>query len=299
MAVQEQTLTEKQNPLKQYPTPPQPGQQQTPPGKESELQPQADHGEKSYKGSGRLAGKKAVITGADSGIGRAVAIAFAREGADVLISYLNEHEDAKETARWVEDAGKKAVMVAGDIRDEEHCKKIIDTAVKEFGGLDILVNNAAFQMSHKSLQEFSAEEIDRTFRTNVYAMFYLCRFAEPHLKPGSTVINTTSINAYKPSPGLLAYASTKGAIQNFTAALGQLWAEKGIRVNCVAPGPVWTPLIPSTMPAEHVKEFGKDVPLKRAAQPAELAPAYVLLASQESSYMTSSTVQVTGGSPTI
>jgi len=299
MAVQEQTLTEKQNPLKQYPTPPQPEQQQTPPGKESELQPKADHGEKSYKGSGRLAGKKAVITGADSGIGRAVAIAFAREGADVLISYLNEHADAKETAKWVEEAGRKAVVVAGDIQDEEHCKKIIDTAVKEFGGLDILVNNAAFQMSHKSLQEFSAEEIDRTFRTNVYAMFYLCRFAEPYLKPGSTVINTTSINAYKPSPGLLAYASTKGAIQNFTAALGQLWAEKGIRVNCVAPGPVWTPLIPSTMPAEHVEEFGKDVPLKRAAQPAELAPAYVLLASQESSYMTSSTVQVTGGSPTI
>jgi NAD(P)-dependent dehydrogenase (short-subunit alcohol dehydrogenase family) len=299
MPVKEQTPKKKQNPLKQYPQPPQPNQKQSPPGKEEELQPKADHGEKSYKGSGRLAGKRAIITGGDSGIGRAVAIAFAREGADVLISYLNEDEDAKETAKWVKKAGKKAITVAGDIREEEHCKKIIERAVKEFGGLDILVNNAAFQMSHKSIQELSAEEIDQTFRTNVFAMFYLCKFAEPHLKPGSTVVNTTSINAYKPSPGLLAYAATKGAIQNFTAALGQLWAEKGIRVNCVAPGPVWTPLIPSTMPPEHVKEFGQDVPLKRAAQPAELAPAYVLLASQESSYMTSSTIQVTGGSPTI
>lgn len=299
MPVKEQTPKKKQNPLKQYPQPPQPNRKQSPPGKEEKLQPKADHGEKSYKGSGRLAGKRAIITGGDSGIGRAVAIAFAREGADVLISYLNEDEDAKETAKWVKKAGKKAITVAGDIREEEHCKKIIERAVEEFGGLDILVNNAAFQMSHKSIQELSAEEIDQTFRTNVFAMFYLCKFAEPHLKPGSTVVNTTSINAYKPSPGLLAYAATKGAIQNFTAALGQLWAEKGIRVNCVAPGPVWTPLIPSTMPPEHVKEFGQDVPLKRAAQPAELAPAYVLLASQESSYMTSSTIQVTGGSPTI
>jgi len=299
MSVQEQTLKEKQDPLQQYHKPPQPEQQQSTPGKESEMQPKVDHGEKSYKGSGRLTGRKAVITGADSGIGRAVAIAFAREGADVLISYLNEHEDAQETAKWVKEAGRKAITVAGDIREEEHCKKIIQTAIQEFGGLDILVNNAAFQMSHKSIQELSAEEIDRTFRTNVYAMFYLCKFAEPHLQPGSTVVNTTSINAYKPSPGLLAYAATKGAIQNFTAALGQLWAEKGIRVNCVAPGPVWTPLIPSTMEPEKVKNFGQDVPLKRAAQPAELAPAYVLLASQESSYMTSSTVQVTGGSPTI
>ena len=288
-----------ENPLEQYPKPPHPDQQQPTPGTEAEMQPKVDHGEKSYKGSGKLTGRKAVITGADSGIGRAVAIAFAREGADVLISYLNEDEDAKETAKWVEDAGKKAVLVAGDIQDENHCQEIIDRAVQELGGIDILVNNAAFQMSHESLQELTAEEIDRTFRTNVYAMFYLCRFAEPHLKPGATVINTTSINAYKPSPGLLAYAATKGAIQNFTAGLGQLWAEKGIRVNCVAPGPVWTPLIPSTMPAEKVKNFGQDVPLKRAGQPAELAPAYVLLASQDSSYMTSSTIQVTGGTPTI
>lgn len=298
MEVAEEKM-KKENPLEKHSKPPQSQQKQPAPGTEEEMQPKVDHGETSYKGSGKLTGKRAVITGADSGIGRAVAIAFAREGADVLIAYLNEDEDAKETEKWVKEAGRKAVIVAGDIQEEDHCKKIIERAVEELGGIDILVNNAAFQMSHESIQELSAEEIDRTFRTNVYAMFYLCRFAEPHLKPGATIINTTSINAYKPSPGLLAYAATKGAIQNFTANLGQLWAEKGIRVNCVAPGPVWTPLIPSTMPAEKVKNFGQDVPLKRAAQPAELAPAYVLLASQESSYITSSTIQVTGGTPTI
>jgi len=288
-----------QNPVEQYPNPPFPDQKQDVPGTESELTPKADHGEKSYKGSGKLTGRKAIITGGDSGIGRAVAIAFAREGADVLIAYLNEHEDAKETAKWVEKAGQKAVLVPGDIQEEEHCKQIVNRALEEFGQLDILVNNAAFQMAHESLQDITSEELDRTFRTNIYAMYYLCKAAEPHLKPGSTVVNTTSVNAYKPSPSLLAYAPTKGAIQNFTAALGQLWAEKGIRVNCVAPGPIWTPLIPSTMPEEKVKTFGQDVPLKRAGQPAELAPAYVLLASQDSSYMTSSTIQVTGGTPTI
>ena len=293
-----QTTTLK-DPREKYEQPPQPKQQQPMPGKESEMNPKVDHGEESYKGSGKLTGRKAIITGSDSGIGRAVAIAFAREGADVLIAYLNEDEDAKETAKWVEQAGRKAVLVAGDIQDEAHCKEIVERAVKEFGGLDILVNNAAFQATHESLQDISSEELDKTFRTNIMAMFYLCKAAEPHLKPGSTVINTTSINAYKPSPGLLAYATTKGAIQNFTAGLGQLWAEKGIRVNCVAPGPIWTPLIPSTMPPEKVDKFGKDVPLKRAGQPAELAPAYVLLASDGSSYMTSSTIQVTGGSPTI
>lgn len=288
-----------ENPAEQYPKPPYPNQKQEVPGTESEMTPQADHGETSYKGCGKLTGRKAVITGGDSGIGRAVAIAFAREGADVLVSYLNEHEDAKETARWIEQAGKKAVLVPGDIQDEAHCKAIIDRAVQELGGIDILVNNAAYQMSHESLQELTAEELDRTYRTNIFAMFYLCKAAEPHMQPGSTVINTTSINAYKPSPNLLAYASTKGAIQNFTAGLGQLWAEKGIRVNCVAPGPIWTPLIPATMPSEKVKNFGKDVPLGRAGQPAELAGAYVLLASQDSSYMTSSTIQVTGGTPSI
>lgn len=289
-----------QDPVEQYAKPPYPEQeQQDPPGTEEKLEPKADHGETSYKGSGKLENRTALITGGDSGIGRAVAIAYAREGADLVISYLNEHEDAQETARLVREAGKKVLLIPGDISEESHCKAIIDQTLKEFGRLDILVNNAAYQMSHQSLQELTAEELDHTFRTNIFAMFYLCKAAEPFLEPGSAVINTTSVNAYKPSPGLLAYAATKGAIQNFTSSLGQLWAEKGIRVNCVAPGPVWTPLIPSTMDPEKVKNFGKDVPLKRAAQPAELAGAYVLLASEDSSYMVGSTIQVTGGTPTI
>ena len=288
-----------QNPLTKYPTPPYSDEKQPVPGSEAAMKPIADHGETSYRGSGKLTGRKALITGGDSGIGRAVAIAFAREGADVLISYLNEDEDARETARYVEEAGRKAVLMPGDICDESHCQHLVQRAVAELGGLDILVNNAAYQMAHESLQEISSEELDRTFRTNIFAMFHLCKAAEEHLKPGSTVVNTTSVNAYKPSPILLAYAATKAAIQNFTANLGQVWAEKGIRVNCVAPGPVWTPLIPSTMPPEKVKTFGGDVPLKRAGQPAELAAIYVLLASEDSSYMTGSTVQVTGGSPTI
>lgn len=289
-----------QNPVEQYEKPPYSEQEKEPvPGTEAEMNPKADHGENSYKGSGKLLGKKAIITGGDSGIGRAVAIAFAREGADVLISYLNEHEDAEETGRYITEAGRKVVLMPGDIQDEQLCRQIVERAVTELGGVDILVNNAAYQMSHESIQQLSADEIDRTFRTNVFAMFYLCQAAEPHLKPGSTVVNTASVNAYKPSPNLLAYAATKGAIQNFTASLGQLWAEKGIRVNCVAPGPIWTPLIPSTMPEEKVESFGQNVPLGRAGQPAELAPAYVLLASQDSSYMTSSTIQVTGGTPTV
>ena len=292
-------LSTLQNPLTKYPQPPYSDEKQTTPGTEAEMQPKADHGETSYRGSGKLKGRKALITGGDSGIGRAVAIAFAREGADVLISYLNEDQDARETARYVEEAGQKAVLAPGDISDEAHCKQLVQRAVDELGGLDILVNNAAFQMAHESLQDISSDELDRTFRTNVFAMYYLCKAAEEHLKPGSTVVNTTSVNAYKPSPQLLAYAATKAAIQNFTANLGQVWAEKGIRVNCVAPGPIWTPLIPSTMPPEKVKTFGQDVPLKRAGQPAELAAAYVLLASDDSSYMTGSTIQVTGGSPTI
>lgn len=274
-------------------------QQEQVPGVETEMHPKPDHGETSYKGSGKLNGKKAIITGGDSGIGRAVAIAFAREGADVLISYLNEHEDARETGKFVEEAGKKAVLVAGDIREEQHCKAIIAKAIEEFGQIDVLVNNAAFQMSRDSLQEVSTEEWDETFKTNIYPLFYLCKEAEAHMKPGSTVVNTTSVNAYKAPPQLIAYSATKAAIQNFTASLAQLWAEKGIRVNCVAPGPIWTPLIPATMPPEKVKSFGQDVPLQRPGQPAELAPAYVLLASSDSSYMTGSTVQVTGGYPTI
>ena len=300
IATDNNTETKKmEDPLEQYPAPPYEEQQQSVPGEESKMQPGADHGELTYKGSGKLAGRKAIITGGDSGIGRAVAIAFAREGADVAISYLSEHKDAAETAKYVEEAGRKAVLIPGDISLEGHCKQVIEKAVQELGEIDILVNNAAYQMSHESLQEITAEELDRTFKTNIYAMFYLCRAAEPHLKPGSTVVNTTSVNAYRPSPGLLAYAATKGAIQNFTSGLAQLWAEKGIRVNCVAPGPIWTPLIPSTMPVEKVKNFGQDTPLKRAGQPAELAAAYVVLASQDSSYMTGSTVQVTGGTPTI
>src|SRR5689334_2525389 len=280
-----------------YPKPPFPGQAQPMPGTTAQMNPRPDHGEKSYKGSGRLNGRKAVITGGDSGIGRAVAIAFAREGADVLISYLNEHEDAEETAKYIKEAGRKAVLFPGDISSEETCKQIINKAVEEFGQIDILVNNAAYQMSHESLQEVSAEEWDHTFRTNIYAIFYLCKAAEPHLKPGSTVINTTSVNAYNPKPIIIPYAATKGAIQNFTASLAQLWGEKGIRVNCVAPGPVWTPLIPSTMPPENVKNFGKQVPMGRPGQPVELAPAYVMLASDEASYISGATIAVTGGKP--
>lgn len=288
-----------QDPRDKYEKPPYPEQEQQVPGTTSAMNPAPDHGEKSYKGSGKLTGRKAIITGGDSGIGRAVAIAYAREGADVLISYLNEEEDARETAKYVEEAGQKAILVPGDICDEEHCKHIIDTAIAEFGQLDILVNNAAFQMARESLQEVSSEEWDKTFKTNIYPMFYLCKYAEPHLKPGSTIINTTSVNAYKPKPTLIAYAATKGAIQNLSANLAQLWGEKGIRVNCVAPGPIWTPLIPSTFPGEDVSKFGENVPLKRAGQPAELADTYVLLASEGSSYITGATIQVTGGTPTI
>lgn len=296
------TILEKdqmQDPLTKYPQPPFPKQEQDLPGYEKDLKPLADHGENSYKGSGKLKGKKAIITGGDSGIGRAVAIAFAREGADVLISYLSEDEDAKTTAKWVKEAGQKAVLVPGDISSQQHCKRIINKAVEEFGQIDILVNNAAYQMSRESLQDITAAELDYTFKTNIYSMFYLCQAAEEHMKPGSTVVNVSSVNAYKPNPVLLHYATTKGAIQNFTAGLAQLWAEKGIRVNCVAPGPIWTPLIPSTFPAEDVANFGKQTPMKRAGQPAELAAAFVLLASEDSSYMSGSTVQVTGGTPTI
>jgi NAD(P)-dependent dehydrogenase (short-subunit alcohol dehydrogenase family) len=291
--------THKTDPQEKYPKPPYPDQKQSVTGTEAQMNPQADHGEKSYKGSGKLAGKVAIITGGDSGIGRAVAIAFAREGADVVISYLSEDEDAKETEKWIKEAGKKALLISGDISEESHCKKIIEQTAKEFGKIDVLVNNAAFQMTHEKLEDIPADEWDYTFKTNIHAMFYLCKAAKPFLKPGSTIVNTTSVNAYNPKPILLAYAATKGAIQNFTVSLAQLLADDGIRVNCVAPGPVWTPLIPSTMPEDSVKEFGKSTPMKRAAQPVELAPAYVLLASEDSSYMTGATIQVTGGTPTI
>ncbi|WP_027798574.1 SDR family oxidoreductase [Paraburkholderia dilworthii] len=284
----------------QRPTPPFSGQQQDQtPGRTAPMQPQPDHGEKSYKGSGRLAGKAAIITGGDSGIGRAVAIAFAREGADVLIAYLNEDDDARETARWVEEAGRKAVLMPGDITNRAHCNAIVDKAVEAFGRLDVLVNNAAYQMTYPSIDEITDEEWDKTFDTNIGAMFRITRAAVKHMKPGAAIVNTTSINADHPNPGLLAYATTKGAIQNFTGGLAQLLAEKGIRANCVAPGPIWTPLIPSTMPPEKVEKFGQQVPMKRPGQPAELAPAYVMLASDEASYISGATIAVTGGSPII
>ncbi|MFL6673652.1 MAG: glucose 1-dehydrogenase [Massilia sp.] len=276
---------------------PEPNQQQSPPGRETAMRPQADHGETSYRGSGKLAGKAAVITGADSGIGRAVALAFAREGADVLIAYLNEHDDARESARLVEEAGRKSVLVAGDIADPAHCRAIVDKAVQEFGRIDVLVNNAAFQMTRNSLEEIPDEEWDYTFQVNITAMFHICKAAVPHMKPGSSIINTSSVNSDMPKPTLLAYAATKGAIVNFTAGLAQLLAEKGIRANSVAPGPIWTPLIPSTMPPEQVESFGQQVPMKRAGQPAEVAPVYVLLASDQGSYISGARIAVTGGTP--
>ncbi|MGV2125043.1 SDR family oxidoreductase [Agrobacterium vitis] len=279
------------------PTPPFSKQQQSIPGLTRDMDPVPDHGETTYKGSGRLAGKKAVITGADSGIGRAVALAYAREGADVLISYLSEHEDAEETKRLVEEAGRKAVLVAGDLQRADHCRLIIDKAVAELGGIDILVNNAAHQKTFEQIEDISDEEWELTFRVNIHAMFYLTKAAVKHMKPGAAIINTASINADTPSPTLLAYATTKGAIQNFTAGLAQLLAERGIRANTVAPGPIWTPLIPSTMPPERVSSFGEQVPMKRPGQPAELATAYVMLADPLSSYVSGATIAVTGGKP--
>jgi NAD(P)-dependent dehydrogenase (short-subunit alcohol dehydrogenase family) len=267
------------------------------PGETEQMSPVPDHGEHSYRGSGKLSGKKAVITGADSGIGRAVAIAYAREGADILIAYLNEHKDAEETKRWVEEAGRKAVLVPGDVQSSDHCRKIIDTAVNELGGIDILVNNAAHQATFNSLEDITDEEWELTFKVNIHAMFYLTKAAVPHMKPGSAIIDTASINADKPNPTLLAYATTKGAIQNFTAGLAQLLAEKGIRANAVAPGPIWTPLIPSTMDEKTTSSFGAKYPMKRPGQPAELATAYVMLADPLSSYTSGATVAVSGGKP--
>jgi NAD(P)-dependent dehydrogenase (short-subunit alcohol dehydrogenase family) len=286
-----------QNPTQQGPQPPYPQQKQEPPGLESEMQPRPDYGEESYRGSGRLQGYGTIITGADSGIGRAVALAFAREGADVLISYLSEDSDAQETARIVERAGRKAVLVRGDVGREDHCRQIVQRALQEFGRLDVLVNNAAFQMTHESIEELSPEEFDYTFRTNIYAMFFLSKAALPHMKEGGSIINTASIQAYEPSPTLLAYAATKGAIVTFTKALAKEAIKKGIRVNAVAPGPIWTPLIPSTMPEQSVEQFGQTTPMQRAGQPAELAPVYVFLASHDASYITGEVIGVTGGRP--
>ncbi|BCM83685.1 dehydrogenase [Methylobacterium indicum] len=283
-----------------FPKPPFGRQKPIPmPGRDADMDPRPDYGETRYRGSGRLADRKAIITGGDSGIGKAVALAFAREGADVLIAYYDEHEDARETAKLVESAGRRAVLVPGDIKDPAHCRAIVEKAVAAFGRVDVLVNNAAHQASVSSIEELSDEEWDVTFRTNIHAMFYLTKAAVPHMRPGAAIINTTSINADAPSPQLLAYATTKGAIQNFTGGLAQLLAEKEIRVNCVAPGPVWTPLIPSTMPEEKVRQFGSQVPMKRPGQPVELAPVYVMLASEEASYVSGATVAVTGGKPMI
>jgi NAD(P)-dependent dehydrogenase (short-subunit alcohol dehydrogenase family) len=276
---------------------PQPPQQQTPPGTTAEMTPKPDHGEETYKGSGRLTGKRAVITGADSGIGKAAAIAFAREGADVLISYLNEAEDAADTADWVQQAGRKAVLVRGDLSSPQHCREVIDTAVQELDGIDILVSNAAFQMSHESIEEIPDEEWDFTLATNLSAFFHLTKAALPHMESGASIIATTSINYQQPSPQLLPYAVTKAGIANMVASLAQLLAERGIRANGVAPGPIWTPLIPSTMPEEAVESFGQQAPLGRPGQPAELAPIYVMLASDEVSYVSGAIIEATGGKP--
>ena len=282
-----------------YPKPPYPTQRQPMPGSTAKMNPRPDHGETSYKGSGKLAGKKAIITGGDSGIGRAVAIAYAREGADILIAYLDEHQDAQEVKGLVEQEGRKAVLVAGDLRSPQHCRAVIEQAVDVLGGIDILINNAAHQATFKDIGDISDEEWQWTFEVNIHAMFYLTKAAVPHMKPGSAIINTASINSDMPNPILLAYATTKGAIQNFTGGLAQMLAPKGIRANAVAPGPIWTPLIPSTMPEDAVKNFGKQVPLQRAGQPAELATAYVMLADPLSSYTSGTTVAVTGGKPFI
>ncbi|HET7691091.1 MAG TPA: SDR family oxidoreductase [Nocardioidaceae bacterium] len=274
-------------------------QTQEMPGLQSLMDPVPDCGEESYVGHERLKGKAAVITGGDSGIGRAVAIAFAREGADVLLSYLSEDEDAEDTAKWIEDAGSTVVLLPGDISSPQHCRDIIDRAVREFGKIDVLVNNAAFQMEHETLEEIPDEEWDYTFATNISAIFHLCKAALPHMSEGASIINSSSVNSDSPSPTLAPYAATKSAIANFTASLAQLLGDRGIRVNSVAPGPVWTPLIPASFPADHVEKFGENTPLGRPAQPAELAPVYVLLASNEASYVSGARVAVTGGRPVL
>jgi NAD(P)-dependent dehydrogenase (short-subunit alcohol dehydrogenase family) len=286
-----------QNPAERHPRPEFPQQDQPHPGDTEDMEPRPDHGESSYRGSGRLEGRRTVITGGDSGIGRAVALAFAREGADVLFTHLEQEEDeARETVRLVTEAGRRAVAVSCDIREESQCRSLVERAVREFGRIDVLVNNAAYQMARSdSIEGISTEQFDRTLRTNLYGMFWLSKMALPHIPEGGSIINTTSVQAYKPSPHLLDYATTKGAIVTFTQALAQYLAERGIRVNAVAPGPVWTPLIPATMP--DTSEFGAQAPIGRAAQPAEMAPAYVFLASPEASYITAEIVNATGGTP--
>lgn len=285
--------------MRDYPKPPFDTPEQPVPGRTEAMNPRPDHGEESYKGSGRLEGKVAVITGADSGIGRAVALAYAREGADVVVGYLSETQDAEETGRLVEASGRSCLLFAGDLADPQTCRRIVQEAVDRFGRIDVLVNNAAHQMTFEAIEDIPDEEWERTFAVNISAMFYITKAAVPHMKPGAAIINTASINSDKPNPTLLAYATTKGAIQNFTAGLAQLLGPKGIRANAVAPGPIWTPLIPSTMPADKVESFGASTPMGRPGQPAELAPVYVLLASDEASYVSGATVAVTGGTPII
>jgi NAD(P)-dependent dehydrogenase (short-subunit alcohol dehydrogenase family) len=287
-----------ENPRDLYPKPPFKRQPQEPPGLASKMDPRPDHGEKSYKGSDRLAGRKALITGGDSGIGRAAAIAFAREGADVAIGYLPvEESDAKEVIELIRAAGRKAIALPGDIRDESFCKKLVADAIKSLGGLDILVNNAGKQVAQASIADLTTEQFDATFKTNVYAMFWITKAALPHLPTGAAIINTASIQAYEPSPNLLDYAQTKACIVSFTKGLAKQLASKGIRVNAVAPGPFWTPLQPSGgQPQEAVETFGAKSPLGRPGQPAEIAPTYVLLASSEASYVTGEVFGNTGGS---
>ncbi|HYO32103.1 MAG TPA: SDR family oxidoreductase [Nocardioidaceae bacterium] len=292
-----------QDPQEKHSQPETSGEQLAPPGSDDSVTAamgdKPDHGESSYQGTGKLSERVAVITGGDSGIGRAVALAFAREGADVVIAYLpGEDDDAKETASLVEDAGRKAVLVPADLRTEEKCQEVIDKTVSEFGRIDTLVNNAAYQMGQPGgIEDITTEQFDRVLKTNLYAMFWLCKQALPHMPKGSTIINTSSVQATSPSPELLDYATTKAGIVNFTKGLASMLAERGIRVNSVAPGPIWTPLIPATMPEEKVESFGEQTPLGRAGQPAELAPAFVFLASQESSYITGEVLAVTGGMP--
>ncbi|HET9736675.1 MAG TPA: SDR family oxidoreductase [Solirubrobacteraceae bacterium] len=286
-----------QNPTQAQPTPPFPEQEQEPPGIEAQMRPLADHGEDSYVGHGRLKDKVALITGADSGIGRAVAIAFAREGADVLCSYWKEDEDAADTRKLVEAAGRRCVTVPGDIGDRQHCRALVERAVDELGGLDVLINNAAYQMAYDSFLDIPPDEIEFVFRTNVLAMFHLCQAAVPHMPEGSTIVNTTSIQAAQPSPELLHYAATKGAISTFTKGLAQEMAGRGIRVNAVAPGPIWTPLVVMSFPAEKNAQFGADTPLGRPGQPGELAPLYVFLASDDSRYISGEVIGATGGKP--
>jgi NAD(P)-dependent dehydrogenase (short-subunit alcohol dehydrogenase family) len=296
-------MTPTPDPTEQHAQPDTDGEQLAPPGSEESVTPQMgdqpDHGEDSYEGTGQLQDRVAVVTGGDSGIGRAVALAFAREGADVVIAYLpDEEEDGVETARLIEEAGRRAVRVPTDLTTEDACQDLVDRTVSELGRIDVLVNNAAYQMVQPGgIEDITTEQFDRVMKTNLYAMFWLCKKALPHMSAGASIVNTSSVQASSPSPELMDYATTKAGIANFTRALAASLGERGIRVNSVAPGPIWTPLIPATMPEEKVQDFGKETPLGRVGQPAELAPAYVFLASAKASYITGEVLAVTGGMP--